>query len=442
MREPDPGPRTPDGQLRAVFSRLLSAQLLFEGRGEMSWWRSLLNLPPKGEHWSDKRHPNGPVNELRPEDVEADWWTHPGAPAPLPPRQAKGATGPHRGSGPAQPPTGGVMAPPRRPTPNQPATGQPAPGPAGPHRTPQHRGASGPGDSRATPWATEPESSFTTWARRFLRGLVVVVLLLAAISGVRSWIRPNTAPPVAGSASSTYPKDEARAVGTRFAMSYLSWDELNPDTRPAAIKRDLAIGLDERVGWNGRGRQAAAAAYPGEVTVDAGGVAAEVDVRVMVVPFTRNGRVFVRGKPTWQRISVPVARTSARVVVSGPPTYVADLPAALPEDMPEAGVPDDDLTAVTLNDAKAFFGAYGESDAKVAAVTAPGAAIRSLNGTVKLKELADWQVFTGDDNERHATAAVTWSGSGDTTLDQTYSLTLRRTVAADGAQRWQVAAVG
>ncbi|MFC0622893.1 hypothetical protein [Kribbella deserti] len=388
----------------------------------------------------------------RPDDVEGDWWTHPGAPAPLPPRQAKGAPGPYRGAGPTQPPTGGVMAPPRRPTPNQSPTGQPAPGPVGPHqqpnpqphahRAPQHRGAPGAGDNRQTPWATEPESSFTTWARRFLRGLVVVVLLLAAISGVRSWIRPNTTAPPATTAESTYPKDEARAVGTRFAMSYLSWDELNPDTRPAAIKRDLATGLDERVGWNGRGRQAAAAAYPGEVTVDPGGVVAQVDVRVMVVPFTRNGRAFVRGKPTWQRISIPVARTASRVVVSGPPTYVADEPAALPDNLPDAGVPDDDLTAVTLNDAKAFFGAYGESDAKVAAVTAPGASIRSLNGTVKLKELTDWQVFTGDDNERHATAAVTWSGSGDTTLDQTYSLTLRRTVAADGAQRWQVAAVG
>jgi hypothetical protein len=130
------------------------------------------------------------------------------------------------------------------------------------------------------------------------------------------------------------------------------------------------------------------------------------------------------------------------VVVSGPPTFVADLRAALPDNMPEAGLPDDDLTAATQKDAEAFFSAYAESDAKVAAVTAPGAAISSLNGSVKLDELTDWQVYTGNDDERRATAAVTWDGAGDTTLDQTYSLTLRRTVAADGAQRWQVAAVG
>jgi len=337
-----------------------------------------------------------------------------------------------------------VMAPPRRPQPPPGSPGSRATPAQGQDREPERRGPAGPSgtDPQQTPWATEPESSFSNWARRFLRGLVVVVLVLAAISGVRSWIRPANQTPSVTSSESTYPKDEARAVGTRFAMSYLSWDELNPDVRPTAIKRDLATGLDERVGWNGRGRQAAAAAYPGEVTVDPGGVAAQVDIRVMVVPFSRDGAAFDRGKPVWQRISVPVARTASRVVVSGPPTYVADEPAALPEDMPEAGLPDDDLTAVTLNDAKAFFGAYGESDAKVAAVTAPGAAIRSLNGAVRLKELTDWQVYTGNDNERRATAAVTWSGTGDTTLGQTYTLTLRRTVAADGAQRWQVAAVG
>jgi hypothetical protein len=75
-------------------------------------------------------------------------------------------------------------------------------------------------------------------------------------------------------------------------------------------------------------------------------------------------------------------------------------------------------------------------------VTAPDAAIKSLNGSVKLDQLTDWQVYTGNDGERRATASVTWDAAGDTTLAQTYTLTLRRTVAANGAQRWQVAAVG
>ena len=292
------------------------------------------------------------------------------------------------------------------------------------------------------PWSTEPESSFSTWARRFFRGLVVAVLLLAAITGVRSWISPNGAPETVVSGQSSFPADEARAVATRYAVSYLSWDETNPDARSAQVELDLAAGLDSRAGWNGRGKQAADRAYPGEVKLDPSGVTAAVDVRVQIQSYVKRGRVWAPGPSSWERLSVPVARTASRVVASGPPTFVPDETSALPDNMPEAGVPDDDLTAATLKDAEAFFSAYAESDNKVSAVTAPGSTIRSLNGAVKFGDLKDWQVFTGNDDERRATASVTWDGAGDTTLDQTYTLTLRRTVATDGAQRWQVAAVG
>lgn len=292
------------------------------------------------------------------------------------------------------------------------------------------------------PWSTEPESSFSTWARRFFRGLVVAVLLLAAISGIRSWISPNRTPETVVTGQNSFPADESRAIATRYAISYLTWDEQTPDARAAQVRLDLAAGLDTRAGWNGRGKQAAMIAYPGEVKIDPGGVAAVVDVRVRVQTYFLKGRVWTPGASSWQRLSVPVARTAARVVASGAPTFVPDGPAPLPENLPESGVPDDDLTAATLKDAEAFFSAYAESDNKVAAVTAPGATIRSLGGAVKLEKLKDWQVYTGNDDERRATAAVTWDGAGDTALDQTYTLTLRRTVATDGAQRWQVAAVG
>ncbi|MGY4767928.1 conjugal transfer protein [Kribbella sp. CWNU-51] len=292
------------------------------------------------------------------------------------------------------------------------------------------------------PWSTESESSFSTWARRFFRGLVVVVLLLAAISGVRSWISPNRTPETVVSGQSSFPADEARAVATRYAVAYLTWDEDNADARPNQIGLDLAAGLDSRAGWNGRGKQTADIAYPGEVKPDSDGVTAAVDVRVKVHSFVKQGKNWAAGPVTWERLSVPVARTDSRVVASGPPTFVPDVRAALPDNMPEAGAPDDDLTAATRKDAEAFFSAYAESDNKVSAVTSPGSTIRSLNGAVKFGELKDWQVFTGNDDERRATAAVTWDGAGDTTLDQTYTLTLRRTVATDGAQRWQVAALG
>src|SRR4051794_4850144 len=425
----------------------------------MSWWRTLLNLPPQGEHWADQRRTKK-AGKGRPQSTAPEWWAHPGGPVSPTPRQAQGVAAQYaQPQGQTPPPTGGVMAPPRRPS-AHPPDAQPQPGPQGQpapqaHRTPErlkqrssHGAQSAPGPARQVlepgqaPWSTEPESSFSTWARRFFRGLVVVVLLLAAISGIRSWVSPNRTPETVVSGQSSFPADEARAVATRYAVSYLTWDEGNPDARPAQIGLDLAAGLDSRAGWNGRGKQTADVAYPGEVKSDSNGITAVVDVRVRVHTFSKRGKSWAAGPITWERLSVPVARTAERVVASAPPTFVPDLRAALPGNMPQAGAPDDDLTAATRKDAEAFFSAYAESDNKVSAVTAPGSTIRSLGGSVRFGELKDWQVYTGNDDERRATAAVTWDGVGDTTLDQTYTLTLRRTVATDGAQRWQVAAVG
>ncbi|MGW7682778.1 hypothetical protein ACWGID_18710 [Kribbella sp. NPDC054772] len=420
----------------------------------MSWWRTLLNLPPQGEHWSDQRRTKKP-GKGRPQSTAPEWWDHPGGPVSPGPRQAQGVAAQYSApQGKTPPPPGGVMAPPRRPA----ARGQDGAPQDPEHRSPERlkqrspHGAQGahaaPGQAREVmgpgqaPWSTEPESSFSTWARRFFRGLVVVVLLLAAISGIRSWVSPNRTQQPVVSGQSSFPADEARAVATRYAVSYLTWDENAPDARPAQIGLDLAAGLDSRAGWNGRGKQTADVAYPGEVKTDSNGLTGTVDVRVRVHSFTKQGRGWAAGPVSWDRVSVPVVRTAARVVVSGPPTFVPDVRAPLPDNMPGAGAPDDDLTAATLKDAEAFFSAYAESDNKVSAVTSPGSTIRSLNGAVKFGALKDWQVYTGNDDERRATAAVTWDGVGDTTLDQTYTLTLRRTVATDGAQRWQVAAVG
>ena len=208
------------------------------------------------------------------------------------------------------PPAGGVMAPPRRPAARQPepSSARPPDQSAGhrPARTfetaiaawcPPGPGAGpGCGRARAGPWSTESESSFSTWARRFFRGLVVVVLLLAAISGVRSWISPNRTPETVVSGQSSFPSDEARAVATRYAVSYLTWDEDNADARPNQIGLDLAAGLDGRAGWNGRGKQTADIAYPGEVKPDSNGVTAAVDVRVKVHSFVKQGKNWA-GRP-------------------------------------------------------------------------------------------------------------------------------------------------
>ncbi len=269
---------------------------------------------------------------------------------------------------------------------------------------------------------------------------MVVVLLFAAISGVRSWIWPNNTPATVVGGQSGYPSDDARAVATRYAVSYLSWDETNPTARGRQIALDLADRMDTTAGWNLKGKQTADQAYPGEVKVDSSGVTAVVDVRVRIQSYTKKNNVWAAGPYSWVRLSVPVAKGASRVVVTGPPMYVPDNPDVLPDDIPEAGALDADLSKATQEDAKAFFTAYAGDNPS--AVTAPGSTIRGLGGLVRFAQLKDWQVYTGNDDERRATAVVTWDGAGDTTLDQTYTLTLRRTVATDGAQRWQVAAVG
>jgi hypothetical protein len=405
----------------------------------MSWWRKMLNLPPKGERWADQRKPprkrgraEGARDPHQAPEQDRDWWQHPGEPTgrPAPRRRSAGTA-----TATAPPPVEQVG-----PRPVQPPAGRTAPrlgdrsGDAVPPRDPYR--------ASEIPWSTEPESSFASWGRRFLRGLVVVVLLLAAASGVRSWIRPADDSTPAVSPESSYPRAEAQAVAARFATSYLTWDETDRDARAAATGLDLAAGLDKQAGWNGIGIQHAGTAYPGEVKVGPEGVTAQVDVRVEVTPYTKNGANWLAGKPLWTRLSVPVARTATRVVVSGSPTLVSDVPDALPDNMPGTGATDEELTNLTEKDAEAFFDAYATSDAAVAAVAAPGSSITSLNGLVRLGGLKSWQVYAGNDDERRATAAVTWAGSGKTTLDQSYTVTLRRTVAANGAERWQVAAIG
>lgn len=275
----------------------------------MSWWRTLLNLPPKGEHWSDQRRTKKP-GKSRPSSTAPEWWDHPDGPVSPTPRQAQGVAAQYSAPQP-HPPTGGVMAPPRRPSGRTPDSAHRTPerlkqrSPHGAHPAPAP--VREPFDHGQPPWSTEPESSFSTWARRFFRGLVVVVLLLAAISGIRSWVAPNRAPETVVSNQNSFPVDEARAVATRYAVSYLNWDEANPDARPNLIALDLAAGLDTRAGWNGRGKQTADTAYPGEVKVDSAGVTAVVDVRVEVRSFTKRGQAWVAGPYSWERLSVPVA---------------------------------------------------------------------------------------------------------------------------------------
>ena len=57
--------------------------------------------------------------------------------------------------------------------------------------------------------------------------------------------RPDSNSAPVTTADSGFPKDDARAVATRFSVAYLNWDEANPDARPAGISMSGAPGITD-----------------------------------------------------------------------------------------------------------------------------------------------------------------------------------------------------
>ncbi|MGZ0153718.1 conjugal transfer protein (plasmid) [Kribbella sp. WER1] len=283
----------------------------------------------------------------------------------------------------------------------------------------------------------------TSIVARALRYLLLALVVLLCIIGVRSIIWPYglDGPQVVQGATTTFPTGEATQVAARFTTSYLTWDERARDARAKATALDLAAGLDASSGWNGQGVQTVAAVYPGQVEVTSS-QQAHVIVLARITPFKGSGQKWTASGSVWRRLSVPVEVGAARVVVSGAPAFVAEASAAGATSKTATAEPDPDLTASTESDARAFFGAYGTSDEATAAIAAPSSGIQSLGGQVELEELKTWTVETGNSDRRTALATVTWKlpGTG-TQLNQDYRLTLLRSTAADGTQRWQVAEI-
>jgi hypothetical protein len=142
-------------------------------------------------------------------------------------------------------------------------------------------------------------------------------------------------------------RQEAAALAGAFAADYLSWDEDDPGRRGRALADHLAARGDPTLlGWDGRGRQRAEFALPGQVRPD-GDDRVLVDVRVRVTPYRAVGdraadraadaaeaaepEPNVPGVPAaapaptgrgwrgcasyWVRLSVPVVRDDDRLVV-------------------------------------------------------------------------------------------------------------------------------
>ncbi|WP_170994737.1 conjugal transfer protein [Streptomyces sp. BPSDS2] len=262
------------------------------------------------------------------------------------------------------------------------------------------------------------------------------MLVLAAITGVRSWIVPAKAPappPAQVQPAPAYPEAEAQAVAARFARTYLSWDEAKGDERAELLASLLPAGADAAMGWDGRGRQEVAAVQPGKVTP---GKSRQALVRVDVL--TRAVEAPAAKQPArWVGLDVPVVETSGRVIVTGRPGLVG-IPGTGPKapDLPIAQA-DPDLSTRTEATIGRFFTSYATGD--VEAVTAPGATVPGLPDGIAYKGLSSWTVDAGSGEDRTGTAVVTWA-LGGATVEQVYRVELTQVSSAD-AQRWQVADV-
>jgi hypothetical protein len=304
--------------------------------------------------------------------------------------------------------------------------------------------------SSEEPWVTHDERSGALFAKRFGRGLLWAVVGLAAVTGVRAWIVPNTsqapAPTSTRGVDSAYPTDQAQAVAARWARAYLSWDEANAKMRGQLLAADMPSDADTEIGWDGHGHQEVVAVQPGAVTTGAKKQArARVDVLVRTeedaVKDTKKGKGRKPPEPTtvdrWIGLDVPVVATAGRVVVTGQPGIVG-IPASGPH-LPElpTGSIDQELSGQTQSAIESFFRSYAAGDTRSG--TAPGANIPPLPDGFELGGLTAWQVDQGRGADRIGTARVSWRIAG-AVIEQTYRVEITQVSSAD-AQRWQVSDV-
>lgn len=295
-----------------------------------------------------------------------------------------------------------------------------------------------------TPWVPQDERSGAVFARRFGRGLVWAVLILAAVTGVRAWFIPPKvdAPPAPKvTAAPTYPAAEAQAVAARFSRAYLAWDQDKPEERAALLAAVMPENSDTSIGWDGRGRQEVLAVQPGAVTP---GSQHQARVRVDVLikteapaPTGKKKAAPPASPARWMGLDVPVVETGGRIIVTGEPGLVGiPTKGAKAPDLNTTKT-DQELAASTEGTVEQFFRAYAGGDTD--AVTAPGASVPPLPEGVEYKGLVTWSVDEGTGDDRTGTARVSWT-LGEGTVEQTYRVELTRVSSADAA-RWQVADV-
>lgn len=195
---------------------------------------------------------------------------------------------------------------------------------------------------------------------------------------------------------------------TRFARAYLNWNSDAPELRAQALAAFLPAGTDAQLGWDGSGRQAAAAIVPVRV------LATEADRYVVTVAAQISGVAAPREIHLQLTVGVD---PQGRTVVLGQPAYVAapppaDVPAT---DLPAAAVSrDDPLFARMVALMEQYAALASVQDPSLVAEPLPG-----LRGTVSLLGVDDLR----RNGDGVLAAIVRWrddvTGSGFT---QTYAI--------------------
>ncbi|MEV4440679.1 conjugal transfer protein [Streptomyces sp. NPDC049577] len=312
------------------------------------------------------------------------------------------------------------------------------------------------------PWQIEDEKSGAKFAVKVGRGVLWGVVALAAITGIRSWIwapAPPKPAPTKVDSGPQYPVQEAQAVAARFARSYLSWDENDPQARAAALSRDMPKGFDTTSGWNSKGRQQVVVVQPSTVSV-LGDNRARVRVDVLVSgpaadpaagadkpadkkdDAKKDDTKKQDAKPgatvtRWMGLEVPVVQASGRVVVTGQPGIVG-VPGNGPS-VPAVPTKSNDMefSDKTRGVVEEFFSKYATGEP--GSVAAPGASIPALPSGMTLGTIRNWTVDEGSGTDRIGTAVVSWNVGG-AEIEETYRVKVTRVSSAQ-AERWQVSEV-
>ncbi|MFD9593079.1 conjugal transfer protein [Kitasatospora sp. NPDC059973] len=294
-----------------------------------------------------------------------------------------------------------------------------------------------------TPWTPQAEKSGVRFAQRLGRGLLWGVVVLACVTGLRSWFFPpkvHIPPPAPASTGPTYPTADAQAAAALFTRAYLGWDEAAPQARAAALASLLPSGSDTTMGWDSHGHQDVLAVQAAAVTVGQQGQA-----RVRVLALIRSAVTPAQGAPAppaqWVALEVPVAQSAGRVVVTGEPGLVG-VPAQGPAAPHVTAAPSDSaMTTATQPIVDQFLKAYAaaQTTSTTTSATAPGANIPPLPAGFTYGGLTSWTVDVGQGNTRTGTARVSWTVAG-AVIEQTYRVELTQ-VSSASAQTWQVADV-